>query len=223
MYSLVEDKLHKMKTNSNNNVNNVIVVLVFAFFTISLIMFAYTLYDIGVKTTGYASGYVNITVNTLVSINVTTSTVNWSSGTITAPFTNATLVTQGTASGSATNGNWSGTNAQAIVVANIGNVNASLAISGVKTAATFFGGTAAQQLYQWNVSNKEAGACGGGETSMKNTWANVNTSAATVCNQMDFHIDNNEIFIDFKLVVPYDATNTGVLSDIITISGNTAV
>ena len=94
---------------------------------------------------------------------------------------------------------------------------------GVKTAATFFGGTAAQQLYQWNVSNKEAGACGGGETSMKNTWANVNTSAATVCNQMDFHTDNNEVFIDFKLVVPYDATNTGVLSDIITISGNTAV
>jgi len=140
-----------MKNNSKDNVNNVVVVLVFAFFAISLIMFAYTLYDWGVKTTGYATGYVNITVNTVVSINVTTGTVNWSSGTITAPATNATLTTHGTDAGTATNGNWSGTNAEAIVVANIGSINCSLAISGTKTAATFFGGSAAQQLYQWNL------------------------------------------------------------------------
>ena len=61
-----------MKNNSKDNVNNVVVVLVFAFFAISLIMFAYTLYDWGVKTTGYATGYVNITVNTVVTLMLTT-------------------------------------------------------------------------------------------------------------------------------------------------------
>ncbi len=210
--------------NSSNQTGNVLTIVVFVFFAISLILFLYTLYNLTAKTTGYASGYVNLTVSTSITINVTTHTVNWSVGTITSGNTNASLVTQGTSAGTATRGNWSGANAKALVIENIGNVNCSLVLSGTKTAATFFGGTANEQAYQWNVSQKEVGACGSwSENSMKETWATVNTSAATVCNRMEYHTAMNEMFIDFKLVVPYDATNTGALNDTITISANAAI
>jgi len=213
-----------MAKSFNNQANKNLTIFVFVFFAISLILFAYTLYNLTVKLTGYDVGYVNLTISTLVDINVTTNTVNWGPGVVTDPNLNASLVTAGSAAGTATRGNWSGTNAKALVVENTGNVNCSLAISGVKNAATFFGGNASHQLYQWNVSNKETGACGAwGETSMQNTWANVNTSAATVCNKLDYHPGNDEMYIDFKLVVPADATLLGALSDTITISGNTAV
>jgi hypothetical protein len=214
----------KMKNSSNPQSNNVLTIFIFVFFAVSLIFFLYTLYNLTVRTTGYATGYVNLTVNTAITINVTNDTVNWGPGTVTAPNTNASLVTSGTNAGTATRGNWSGTNAKALVVANIGNVNCSLALSGTKTAATFFGGTAAEQAYQWNVSNREVSSCGvWGENSMKDTWATVNTSAATVCNKLEYHTNMNEMHIDFKLVVPYDATQTGALSDVITISGSAAI
>jgi len=216
---------------SLNQASNIVVVLVFAFFVLSFIMFAYALYNINVKTTGYASGYVNVTIATAVTINVTNNTVNWGSGTVNAGSDNASLITNGAAEGTATRGNWSGTNAKALVVANIGNINCSLHISGTKTAETFFGGTADQRAYQWNVSNKDANSCGAWNTTEFPTlagaggqaWQDVNTSAATVCDQLDFHTDKNEVFIDFKLVVPYDATLTGDRSDTITISGLGAI
>ena len=114
----------------------------------------------------------------------------------------------------------------ALAIANIGNVNCSINISGTKTAQTFFGGTAAYQAYQWNISNKEANSCGAwNETTMKETFADVNisTAAAIVCNKLDFNINRNEMWIDFKLAVPYDATNTGIQFDTITISANPAI
>jgi len=213
-----------MKNSSNNQVSSMLSVLVFAFFALALVAFAFTLYNMSARTTGYASGYINITVNTAVVINVTNSSINWGPGLVTAPFTNATLFTRGIGTASVTNGNWSITNVKAIVVANIGNVNCSLVANGVKTAATFFSGTANEQAYQWNITNGEAGACGvWSETSMQNAWATVNTSAATICNKLDFHTDKNEMFIDVKLVVPYDAANTGAQSDTLTIVGNAAI
>lgn len=189
----------------------VFIILIAGFFYVSKTTF-----------TGFAAGYVNLTVNTQVTINVTSDTVDWGSGTVGAGFTNATLTTHGPATSTVSGGNWS-TDARPIALSNIGNVNCSLKLQGVKTAATFFGGSAGNQLYQWNISNKDPGSCGvWGELSAKNVFADVNTSQATICDQLDYHRDSNEVYIDFRLVVPYDATVTGAQFDVITITGDAA-
>jgi hypothetical protein len=115
--------------------------------------------------------------------------------------------------------------AKSILVQNIGNVNCSLKLTAGKTAHGFFGSaTSTNEAYQWNISNKDADTCGSwGETSSHDAFANVNTSQATMCNKWDYHVGSNTLQIDVKLVVPYDAVNTGARNDTITITGDAAV
>lgn len=212
---------HRMKKNINNNSNNLLAILAIIVIVLSLISIFINVLKIPEfrKVTGYASGYVNLTINSQVTLNVTNAYVNFSSGTVDPGATNATLTTHGAADATILRGNWSIT-ARALVIANIGNVNCSIVLSGTKTSATFFGGVG-QELYQWNISNKELNSCGAwGETSAKDVFANVNTTAATICNKLDFNLIKNEMFIDFRLVVPYNisAANTGAQSDTITIT-----
>lgn len=214
---------HRMKENINNS-NNLLVILAVIVIVLSLISIFINVLKIPEirKVTGYASGYVNLTINTQITLNVTNAYVNFSSGTVGIGATNATLTTRGDAAATVVNGNWT-TTARALAIANVGNINCSIALNGVKTAATFFGGLG-EELYQWNVSSKDVGACGAwGENSAKNVFANVNTTAATVCNKLDFNLAKNEMWIDFMLVVPYNGTSAGAQSDIITISANTQV
>lgn len=221
-----------MKNQKNtNNLNNIIAIIAIIVIVLSLASIFINLLkapELRKKVTGYASGYVNLTVNTQITLNVTNQYVNFSMGAISGGATNATLQTNGNLTATVTNGNWT-TGAQALAIANVGNVNISVALSGTKTAATFFASqSGTNQLYLWNVSNKDLNSCGewDGNVSARNglAFASVNTSAVTFCNKMDFHTASNEMFIDFKLVVPYDATLTGTPQyDTITITGNSAV
>jgi len=219
-----------MKSNGESKgVSRNIFNLVLAFFIFALIVFVFSLiyFEILGKTTGFASyGYVNLTINTQITLNVTNNTVNWGPGMVNAGLVNATLITHGGSIGTQTGGNWSGTNALALFVENIGNINCSLSIQAGKSAAGFLSGTGPE--YQWNVSNAHANACGAwGELSSKGVFVDVNVSAAaTVCNKLDFHTGKRGMYIDFRLVVPYDVNSTianALIADTITISGNTAV
>lgn len=175
------------------------------------------------RITGYASsGYVNITVSTQITINLTTDTINWGPGTVTPPYTNASLYTKGaTTTANVTRGNWSTASTPGIVIANIGNVNASLTLASGDNAADFFGGTAADQAYEWNVSNKELASCTGGEP--LGVWRNVNkTTAGKFCSQFSYLTASNEMYLDIHLVVPNTATKIGLQSDTITVTADTA-
>ncbi len=217
-----------MKMNKETNtLNNTIVILANIVVILSLASIFINIYKVPEfkkKMTGYALGYVNLTVNTQITLNVTNENVNFSAGTMTGGVTNATLTTHGANAATITNGNWS-TTAQALAIANIGNLNCSITLAGTKTSASFFGGNAGDRMYQWNVSNKDANSCGNWSANItaKNVFADVNTSTTTFCDKLDFNVARNEMFIDFKLVVPYDANLTGAQSDIITISANTAI
>lgn len=220
-------KINNTNKNASNKVIVILAIIVIVLSLISIFINISKVSEIRKKLTGDVTGYVNLTVNTQINLNITNAYVNFSAGTVTAPALNATITTHGNASATATNGNWS-TSAKALAIANVGNINCSINISGTKTAVTFFGGSAGQQQYQWNISSKETNACGAwNETSMKDTFANVNltTTSAVVCNKLDFAESRNEMWIDFKLVVPYDATvslNTPQW-DTITISADAAI
>ena len=178
------------------------------------------------RLTGYASGYVNLTINTQITLNITQETVNFSSGTMTPGPTNATLRTVGIGAMTAiiTGGNWSA-DADALSFANIGNINCSISAKGNKNSQMFFGGGISDRAYQWNFSNKDPNSCGAwNETSARNVFADVNITTAIICSQLDYDISRNEMLIDFKLVVPYNSNQTNTpISDIITITGNVAL
>lgn len=175
------------------------------------------------KMTGYASGYVNITIGTQVIVNLTVDTLNWSSGTITGGNTNSTLTTHGNNSGTVLRGNWSGNDAKAFVVENIGSVNSSLFLYSEKNASTFFASlTNSNQEFKFNVSNKDSNSCSG--TSLIGNWIDVNTTSpgTKYCSQFSYSRNSNEIYIDVSLTVPYDSGNIGVISDTITITVDAA-
>ena len=221
-----------MKPNGESEgVSRSIFNLVLIFFIFALIVFVFSLiyFEVLGKTTGFAVGYVNLTINTQITLNITNNTVNWGAGTHDSGALNVTLTTRGGSIGNQTGGNWTGNTtgtALALFIENIGNINCSVSLQAGKNATGFFGGTGPE--YQWNVSNAHANACGDwGELSSKGIFANVNvTAAAVVCKKLDFHTGKRGMYIDFRLVVPYDVNSTvasgTVQSDTITISGNTA-
>ncbi len=171
---------------------------------------------------GQVTGYVNLTVQTYVFINISRDSINWSTGAVNNSFLNATIYTSGDNSGVVSRGNWSGSNAKAIVVENLGSSNCSVYIQTGKNAHDLFNSaSSSNEEYKLNVSNKEASSCSGG-TATLGQWTDVNkTSGGTkYCGQFDFHNDNNEIYIDVLLTVPRDSNNVGELSDTITVIGD---
>jgi len=175
------------------------------------------------KLTGYVStnyGYVNLSISSYVSINLSTDSVSWGSGAINSGETNATLYTVRNGSAVVQRGNWSATNVTALHVENMGNVNCSLSIQTGKNAHDFFNSlTNSNEQYMLNVTNKESGSCSG---DLLGSWVNVNkTSGGTrFCNNLGFNKDVNEIYVDVLFTIPYDAGNIGQQSDVIIITGD---
>src|SRR3989338_9748203 len=102
--------------------NNKMFFLVLVLFFISLINLFIVLNDIeNIKNelTGYTSGYVNLTILSSVSINLTVDSISWGLGSINSSETNATLYTRGNQSGVVIRGNWSGENVSGFVLQNI--------------------------------------------------------------------------------------------------------
>jgi len=203
------------------------IITVLSFISILIILINITavfikISDFKKEMTGKASAYVNLSVSSSVTINMTRDTMDWGSGRVDSESTNAILYTQGDADANVSNGNWSVNNAKAFVVENVGSVNVSLSLQNANNASDFFASASGlNQEYKLNVSNKEAGSCSG---ELLNVWTDVNkTNGGTkYCTQFSSLNTKDEIFIDVWLKVPYDASNLGALSDTLTVIASSA-
>ena len=204
-------------------INNVITVFAVVVIMIALVNLSVTIIkisDFNEQVTGFASGYVNLTVATFIDINLSRWDVNFSSGSVSPGQTSATLQTNGLASATVTNGNWS-TGAEALIIENSGNVNISLNLSTANNATDLFGNvTTVAPQYQWNVSNYEVGSCNGGTMGL-DTFVDANETTELYCGQLESAAATNEVMVDIKLVVPYDGV-TGTIVDTITVTASTA-
>jgi len=196
-----------------------VVIIIISIANISMTFYKFSEHEKSITGNTLGSGYVNVTVSTQITVNFSRDTLSWGPGTITSGNVNATLTTKGETA-TVARGNWSTTNAKALILSNVGNINASLVLGGTKTGASFFGGSTPE--YKWNISNKDTGSCANSSAGLPGSaWANVNTSTK-FCNQFGYMVGGNEIYIDILMTIPYDATSDGVQSDIITATASTA-
>ena len=160
-----------------------------------------------------SSGYVNITVVAVLSVNFTTSSVNWGVGSINAGNNNASLITSGP---SVLRGNWSTVGISGFVLENEGTLNVSLKVASLKNATSLFGGTLNHRAYMWNITNSDPSSCINDTISFY-TWYDVNaTSPGTqLCSQLGFLDNQDSLKIDTLITIPYDSNN-GSISDTIT-------
>jgi len=172
--------------------------------------------------TGYdIYGAVNLTIEQSIQINFSTNTLNFGSGLVDTGQSNATIYSRGSGLVSVARGNWS-TTSKNLVLDNIGNINCSVTLGAAKTAATLFGGAAAQQLYRWNVSNKDSQSCSSWDVAALNSaWLDVNTSTK-FCKQLGFNSGARSLYVDIWLTIPASAVSVGAQSDTITATASAA-
>lgn len=188
--------------------------------------------------TGFASdtGTLTLQVAENVEINFTMNQMDWGSGAVDSDKTTCLLqsnYTNGTGTGNnCTVDDFYG-NVSDFVVANQGNRNVTLNITG-KTALNFFNVTGGS--YRFNISSKDSEKpCvnASGEVRWANPSGDANqtqiswtsfqgTGAANeiaICNETGYGVpfdpDNNEFYIGIQLVLPYTAT--GTFTDTITL------
>ncbi len=202
--------------------------------SIAFLAAAFTYFSVGnlvLRISGYGTtGYTNLTVETLASVNFTTHTINWGSGRVSAASTAASLTTYST--GNVTGGNWTLTTAGGLRLENDGNVNVSVNLTVNKNASEFISGTS--PAFEWNLTISEAGSClngsgkggvtGSGLGGLRiNSWFPANTTTsqqaggggALFCHVLRFENANDEVRLDFNVTVPQDSAS-GALTTTIT-------
>ena len=207
---------------SENLFKNILSIFAIFILILSSFNFLFVVVKSNKDLTGHATSFVNISISPLLEINLSQNIVNWSSGTVNSGNLNATLYTNGSGDGFVLRGNWTGVGVRGFVVENVGSINCSLNIEAGKNASALFSSFSnSNQQYQWNVSNKESGAClnatGGPGW---NTWVDVNTtsSGTKICNSFGYLDNSDEIYIDVLLTIPSDAQNIGSVSDTISVT-----
>ena len=154
--------------------------------------------------TGHATtaGTVNVSVDTLASVNFTVNNLNFGSGSVTAGYDAAYLYSNGTV----TSGSWvENTVTSGFLVENIGNVNATLNISFSNTAATMLGGLSPELKY--NVTDKagETGACNGSAGFTMGAWTDAITTQTKICDRFMNADGTDEISIGIMMRIPSDS------------------
>ena len=179
--------------------------------------------DFNRETTGRVAGLVNITVNSFIMINMAQDNIDFGGGAINSSFSNATLFTRGNNNASVLRGNWSGENAKAFIVQNIGTLDSSLYIQTGKDAQDLFNSSSnSNEEYKINVTNKKPNSCSGG--AQLGIWNDVNkTNKGTkYCSVFSSNPNSNEIYIDVLLTVPWDSGVVGNVTDSLTITAYVA-
>jgi len=175
--------------------------------------------DFKEQITGYASGYINVTIQSQIIVNVSRASINWSSGTVNPGETNANIFTHAETAESL-RGNWT-TSVGGMVIENVGNVNCSIDLQSNESAATLIGGT--DPGFQWNITVKDVDSCDNGAGPALSTWWDVNSSEAQeFCDQFGYITASNEVYLDINLTIPYDATMNGARFSTITITADAA-
>jgi len=154
--------------------------------------------------TGFATadtGFVNITIETNVSVTATTDTVNFGSGYLEATKDYAILKTE---DGTTVPDNWTNTSVYSpsdLVLENDGNTNITLNFSSDKAAATFIGGNG--PYFKYASANKDAGACLSGLVA---SYTDVIASTQWVCTNLGASTDYDEVYVNISIKVPTGVT-----------------
>jgi len=208
------------------NMNNIITVFAIAAVAIAVINLSVTFMkvsDFKEEMTGYVSGYVNISIQTSIAINLTQNQVNFSNGQVDNLATHAYAWTNGAEAATIVDGNWS-TTAEPLIVMNAGNINCSVNITSAHNNTELLGNTTVVPAeYQFNVTDKEEGSCTQEDSAEfgLTAFTDLNTTTLKVCGQFSSLTGSNEIYIDINMTIPVDGV-TGTLADTITISADTA-
>jgi hypothetical protein len=228
--------MKQVSTNKEGSkINNLIAVLTVVTIVVSLISLSFsyiTTNQLKEKITGFATGYVNITIMTTIAINVSPQDINWGPGTIntTGGWTNATLTTSTGKDGNVSCGsnplnglpaigsecgNWTATGLESQMtrgfnITNMGTVNASVNLSSdIRSAHNLFGGEPADvnEAYEWKATLGEANSCEGG--TLNTTWNAVNgVLYNNVCNNLGYEDTKDTIIVDIRMTVPYNSNVT---------------
>jgi hypothetical protein len=212
--------------------NNILFIVALAAVVVAVLSAGVTYYRISVfdsRLTGLAtdSGYINLSVESVVSVNFTSPKLNWSSGRVDPGFTFATFNTSVRGAGNVTNGNWSSplsNTANALIIQNLGTVNATLAINFSTDAAGLLGGTSPQ--FRVNVSNNESGSCtaanGSTELGFLNlsggttfSFTDANITGQSYCPILRFEEANDELRVDISMVIPQNSKKGQLNSSVI--------
>jgi hypothetical protein len=160
--------------------------------------------------TGFATevGYVNVSISSSASINITSAggnagskAINYGAGTVDTGKDRALLVTNNTV----TDGSWSAIDG-GFLIENIGNVNVTLNVSANMTAATIFPASTSPQ-FQYNISNNEANACSEYWAGYEAVFKDFTTSASDgVCRNFSNMDSRDELRMDILFDIPSDAS-----------------
>ncbi len=154
-----------------------------------------------------SSGFVNLTVNTLTSINITATDCDFGSGYINVGSTSALLESNGTVT------NWSGAGTvYSLVVRNDGNKNITVNVSSGKTLSDFYGGNCSGGgcTYQFWSADNESGSCVSGLVAYPG--ANMDTTNITACSEMDNLDGTDELLVHCRLAL-YQSIPVGAKTD----------
>ncbi len=147
------------------------------------------------KLTGYGStGYVNVTVESISTINVTATDCDFGSGYIITGNVSALLESNGSKYG------WSGAGTtNPLVIRNDGNTNLTVNVSSGKTLAQFYGADCSGEscTYQFWSANNESGSCTSGLAAYPGT--SMDTGNKTVCSLMRHQDEMDEVTIQCRL------------------------
>ncbi len=185
--------------------------------TMSLYLYN-SLQELRTSATGYAAAgiqqnaTINITISSNLLINFTNSSISFGSGAVTVGASQANVSTNGSG-GSVQAGTWA-TPFPALVLENVGNVNATITFNFTDTASTYLGGTSPN--YTFNVSNIEANSCNFSfsnanvapyynislNSNFTQVVANHTTWGFGICTPLDYQTGSNSIRVDIRLTIP---------------------
>jgi len=203
--------MKKNKVEPSDKTNNLLLIVAIIAVVVSIVGAGITynyLASFRNRLTGFATetGIANLTVEENTAVNFTNDTVNWGSGMVSGGQDAAQFDTSNQSAENMTNGNWTG-NHYGLNIENIGNRNVTLEIKSEYNDSTFIGGSSGggpvfkikindsveQRSCIYNISNS--------------TWFNPNQSGdgELICDYFDYTDGNDELRIDFYVVIPSDA------------------
>ncbi len=178
-----------------------------------VVLFIFILFGyIGHRMTGntISTGTVNLTVDTISSVNFTISDIDWGSGAFDDGAGYALLVSNGTVE----NGNWTPVS-DGFVIENNGNVGLIFNLSFGKNASELIGGSGPEYLFK--VSDVESGSCTPASGFNLDQWYNISTESVSICSNFNSTDLNDLIKIDLYLKIPSNS-KSGSLNDTLTAS-----
>jgi hypothetical protein len=208
--------IKKEEPGSINSIIAVMAVVVVVVALFNLVMTFSKVSEFNKQMTGYATssgtGYVNITVNTALAVDITPGVIYWGAGKINVSGSvYANLTTYGNAT-RVENGDWVNATVTGLIIKNIGNVNASLNLTMIKNVTEFFGSLSNPvKKYRINISEKEVGSCNSTANLPFNSWLNANKSTWRVCHNFGADGSYNELWLDVQLTIPYDTNTTATV------------